>query len=84
MSKNLNLSQSIHQRLKNEAKRQGRLFNDLLMHYAIERFLFRMGKSSYKDQFVLKGAFALNMIYQYYPGATRDIDFLCMSPSLKR
>ncbi|MBI3049220.1 MAG: nucleotidyl transferase AbiEii/AbiGii toxin family protein [Acidobacteria bacterium] len=46
-----------------------------MQRYAVERFLYRLGKSRYRDRFILKGAalFALwgGSLYR----ATRDLDF---------
>lgn len=50
------IAASIHQRLLNKAKETGRPFNELIQYYAMERFLYRLSKSAYSKQFVLKGA----------------------------
>jgi hypothetical protein len=34
----VNVAQSVHQKLLTRAKSEGRPFNELLQHYAIERF----------------------------------------------
>ena len=58
MSKNKpnNIVASVRQRLANIARTNGEDFNLLLTRYAIERFLYRLCKSDYKNQFILKGA----------------------------
>ena len=71
-----NLAASVHQRLLNHARATGRPFNDILQHFALERFLYRMGRSSYVHQFVLKGALMLTVWRVPYPRPTRDIDLL--------
>lgn len=48
-----NMAALIHQRLLNASKESTRTFNELLQHYAIERFLFRRSKSEYVDRLVL-------------------------------
>lgn len=53
------IAASIHQRLLNKAKETGRPFNELIQYYAMERFLYRLSKSAYSKQFVLKGALML-------------------------
>lgn len=60
----------------------------LMNRYAIERFLYRLGRSTYADQFILKGALLLAI---YIPDAyrsTRDADFLAFGsfdpPALRR
>ncbi len=49
-----NLAASVHQRLLNHARATGRPFNEVLQHFALERFLYRLGHSPYSPQFVLK------------------------------
>ena len=49
-----NIAHSVHQRLLNQARESGRPFNDLLQYYAMERFLYRLAKSRYAQQFILK------------------------------
>lgn len=71
-----NLAASVHQRLLNHARATGRPFNDILQHFALERFLYRMGRSPYLHQFVLKGALMLTAWQVPYPRPTRDIDLL--------
>jgi hypothetical protein len=77
MAKNIrNTAASVHQRLLNKAKESSRPFNELLQHYAIERFIYRLSKSTYADRFILKGA----LMFSAWSGAasrpTMDIDFL--------
>ncbi len=71
-----NVAASVHQRLLNRARAEGRPFNELLQYFAMERFLYRLGRSPYRDQFVLKGALMF-MVWQVpFPRPTRDIDLL--------
>ena len=56
---------SVRQRLANIARTNGVDFNLLLTHFAIERFLYRLCKSDFKNQFILKGAM-LFRIWSYY------------------
>jgi hypothetical protein len=51
-----NLAHSVHQRLLNKAREQKEDANLVLIRYALERFLYRLGRSAHKDRFVLKGA----------------------------
>ena len=71
-----NVAASIKQRLLNRAREQKEDFNLLLTKYGLERILYRIGRSQYKESFVLKGAllFELWTEQQYRP--TRDADFL--------
>ena len=69
--------ESIKAKLKNEAVKSGRLYNEVLTMYFIERMLYRVSISPYLDKFVLKGGVLLYMMYdKKYPRATADIDFL--------
>ena len=54
-----NQAASIHQRLLNLARSTGRPFNELFQYYAIERYLYRLAQSPYRDRLVLKGALML-------------------------
>ncbi|MFN9428929.1 MAG: nucleotidyl transferase AbiEii/AbiGii toxin family protein, partial [Acidobacteriota bacterium] len=54
-----NIGASVRQRLLNSARAEGRPFQELLQYFAMERFLYRLAKSAFVDQFVLKGALLL-------------------------
>jgi len=71
-----NISASVHQRLLSKAKETGRRFNDLLQHFAMERFLYRLSKSEHADRFVLKGALMLTVWRIPQSRPTLDIDLL--------
>ncbi len=71
-----NTAASIHQRLLNVSRQTGRSFNDLVLYYAMERFLYRLSKSKYHAHFVLKGALMLFVWNAPITRVTRDIDFL--------
>jgi len=71
-----NVAASIRQRLLNYARSGGRPFNEVLQYFALERFLYRMGRSSYRDQFVLKGALMFTVWQSPVTRSTRDIDLL--------
>ncbi len=71
-----NIVASLHQRLLNVSKQTGRVFNDLVMYYAIERFLFRLTQSRYADRVVLKGGLLLQVWNAPVTRITRDIDLL--------
>ena len=51
-----NLPASVRQRLLNLSRERGEDFNFTLTRYANERLLYRLARSPYRDQFVLKGA----------------------------
>jgi len=44
-----------------QAKDTSRPFNELLQHYAIERFLYRLGQSRHAEKLLLKGASLLRV-----------------------
>ena len=52
----INLSATYHQKIFNKAKQQSRPFSEILQYYANERFLFRLGRSTYRQKFILNGA----------------------------
>jgi predicted nucleotidyltransferase component of viral defense system len=51
----VNLPASIQARLKNIAKDRGLPVQVILQHYALERFLYRLSQTDYKEDFVLRG-----------------------------
>jgi predicted nucleotidyltransferase component of viral defense system len=71
-----NIAASVHQRLKNAAAESGERFNDLLQHYALERFLCRLAMSPHRGRFILKGALMLRVWKIAVIRPTRDIDLL--------
>ncbi|MCJ7548874.1 MAG: nucleotidyl transferase AbiEii/AbiGii toxin family protein [Anaerolineae bacterium] len=71
-----NVAASVHQRLLNLAHAEGHSFNALLQHYALERFLYRLGLSPYAERFVLKGALMFKVWQGRFSRPTRDIDLL--------
>jgi len=71
-----NIVASIHQRLLNASRQTGRRFNDLVLYYAVERFLYRLSQSVYRDRVVLKGGLMLNVWQTPVTRITRDIDLL--------
>ena len=44
-----NIAASVRQRLLNKSRSDIRPFQELVQYYAMERFLYRLSKSSYKD-----------------------------------
>lgn len=51
-------------------------FQTLLTRYALERLLWRLGVSSWRDRFILKGAMLMTSWFDAPHRPTRDIDFL--------
>ncbi len=71
-----NIEHSVHKRLLNKARKENRLFDELLQYFARERFLYRLSKSEYKDIFILKGALLLTVWQIPVTRPTKDIDLL--------
>jgi len=74
-----NVSASVRQRLLNRSRSDRRPFNELLQYYAMERFLYRLSRSSQADRFVLKGALMLRVWGSPESRPTMDIDMLGMT-----
>jgi predicted nucleotidyltransferase component of viral defense system len=71
-----NLPASIKTRLMTLARRDNRPFDEMLKYFAIERFLYRLSRSKYKDKFLLKGALLFQAWGMSTFRPTRDIDLL--------
>ena len=67
---------SVRRRLLNRARAEGRAFQELATLYAMERFLFRLGRSTHVDRFVLKGGLMTLTWAAEHARVTRDIDLL--------
>jgi predicted nucleotidyltransferase component of viral defense system len=71
-----NLAASIRARLLRLAQDGGEDYQRMLGRYAIERFLYRLGQSSYRDRFVLKGATLFTLWTGHTHRPTKDLDLL--------
>lgn len=71
----VNIAQSVHQRLLTRAQKENRPFNELLQHYAIERFLYRLGQSQHTEKLLLKGALLLRVWQIPMARPTMDIRY---------
>jgi len=67
---------SVRQRLLNIARDKDRPFNEVLQYFAMERFLYRLGKSDHGRKFILKGALMLVAWEAPLARSTKDIDLL--------
>ena len=67
-------AESIRQRLRNQLRSRGEDVTLGLSRYAVERFLYRLGRSIHRERFVLKGA-TLFAIWGTAYRPTRDVDF---------
>ena len=71
-----NVPASVRARLRNQAKRDQRSFDELLAYFANERFLYRLSQSEHANLFILKGALMLRVWQSPNPRPTKDIDLL--------
>lgn len=71
-----NTGASVRARLLNKAKAENRDYNLLLTRYALERLLYRLGKSPYAERFLLKGALLFDLWFDMPNRPTRDADLL--------
>src|ERR1700712_4167979 len=71
-----NTSSSVLAELLTLAKRRGDDYNLLLNRFALERLLFRLGRSRNADPFMLKGALLFALWYDEPHRPTRDADLL--------
>jgi hypothetical protein len=76
MTEKANLGASVTARLLNQARASGDDYQTLLVAYAFERFLYRLGISPLRDRFLLKGAMLLRLWSDQPYRATRDLDLL--------
>ena len=71
-----NVAAPVGGRLFNRSKQTGDDFQLILTRYGCERFLYRLGASSVRDRFILKGATLLALWMDEPYRATRDVDML--------
>ena len=75
-TRNANVAASVRQRLLNLARSRNEEFEQMLVRYALERLLYRIGRSDHAEQFVLKGALLFQIWFDLPQRPTRDADFL--------
>ena len=71
-----NTAASVHHRLLGKARESSRPFNELLQHFAIERFIYRLSRNPHADRFILKGALMFSAWGGQVSRPTMDIDLL--------
>jgi predicted nucleotidyltransferase component of viral defense system len=73
-----NISASVEKRLLNLSRQSGEDFQYVLMRYGLERLMYRLSRSVYAKEFVVKGAMLLRVWTgeQYRP--TKDLDLLAI------
>lgn len=67
---------SVRARLITLARERGEQAELVLTRYAIERLLYRLGESAYRERFVLKGALLFDLWFDDARRPTRDADLL--------
>ena len=73
---------SVKEKLKNLSISSGETLQELLIAYAIERTIYRLTISPYKEHFILKGGIFLYALENgNFSRATSDIDFLAQNIS---
>ena len=70
------MAASVRQRLLNIARERKEDFNLVLTKYGLERVLYRISQSQYREIFVLKGALLFELWTKERYRPTRDADFL--------
>ncbi len=71
-----NLGASIRARLLNKARAESLDYNLVLTRFALERWLYRLSVSKYRDEFLLKGALLFDLWFDVPHRPTRDADLL--------
>lgn len=73
---------SVKDRLKNQAKADGRTMQDELVTYGLERTIYRLCVSKYAERFTLEGGIFLYALFDgNFARATMDIDLLAQQIS---
>lgn len=69
-----NSAQAVKDKLRNISKEKNVDFNSVMRFYMYDRFVERLSKSKYKDNFILKGGFYLSKLFGLDNRSTMDID----------
>ena len=69
-----NSAQRVKDKLRNISKEKNVDFNSVMRFYMYDRFIARLSKSKYKDNFILKGGFFLSNLFGIDNRSTMDID----------
>ncbi len=73
---------SIKDRLKNRSQETNKTMQELLTAYGLERTIYRLSISKYRENFILKGGIFLYAVFDgNFSRATTDIDFLAQKIS---
>ncbi len=69
-----NTAQAVKDKLKNILIEKDIEFNSAMRFYMYDRFIERLAKSEYKDNFILKGGFCISTLFGIDNRSTMDID----------
>ena len=69
-----NSAQAVKDKLKNISREKNVDFNSVMRFYMYDRFIERLSKSKYNDNFILKGGFYLSKLFGLDNRSTMDID----------
>jgi hypothetical protein len=72
----MSFAESVRQRLLNLAKARDDTFDLILTHYGLERLLYRISQSKWKEKVFLKGALLFSVWHDSPHRSTRDLDLL--------
>lgn len=76
MAKQKDIAASVRRRLLNLARQERRVFDVVLVAFGLERLIYRLSISDYRNRFILKGGMLVTL-WTVDPGRfTRDVDFL--------
>ena len=78
------LAQSIKARLLGRVHQHGEEFELILVRFVCERFLYRLGRSDWRDSCALKGAGLLQLWMGDPYRSTRDVDLLAQGDNSER
>jgi hypothetical protein len=67
---------AVRRQLRRRAEELGLDFQQALLYYAMERFLYRLSRSAWAGRFIVKGAVMLRVWHASIARPTRDIDVL--------
>lgn len=70
------MAASVKARLLKVSKSENKTFDDIMTMYMLERLLFRLSRSRFRNKFILKGGLLLCVLFEEPHRTTKDIDFL--------
>lgn len=77
-------SMQVKHKLKNFIKNKNISFSSALNFYVFDRFIIRLSKSKYKDNFIIKGGFLLSQLFGLNNRTTIDIDSALVKTNLTK